>query len=263
MLQAIRSRTWRSTTAPSSAGSASTATEYAGPFDLVVANPPYGARGAAITEDPVRAYREKQAYAYFLRRSLDLLAPNGLGVFLIPAGFLTGRGAKRSRPPREGPQAPPPVRRLPAAVRPVPRRQPGHRPALLPVPRRYLGRGRLPERRLHPRGPLLRAVPDHILGTEVGKDAGDDDQTKKPRWGYQVEGDFTRLPTWSSGPICERLRRPTTAARPAKRQAAGPGTARSPRSARPRRRASRPSSTRRALALAAAGRRLPRRGRLR
>jgi hypothetical protein len=58
-----------------------------------VSNPPYGIRGASIAEDPDRAYREKMAYHYFLRRGLDLLAPDGIGVFLVPGGFLTSRTA--------------------------------------------------------------------------------------------------------------------------------------------------------------------------
>jgi hypothetical protein len=45
-------------------------------------------------------------------------------------------------------------------------------------------------------------VPEHILGTEVGKDAGDDDQTAKPRWGYQVVGTFERLPDLVERPMC-------------------------------------------------------------
>ena len=44
-----------------------------GRLGLVVANPPYGIRGGSIAEDPDRAYREKMAYHYFLRRGLDLL----------------------------------------------------------------------------------------------------------------------------------------------------------------------------------------------
>ncbi|MCA9573689.1 MAG: hypothetical protein KC656_37915, partial [Myxococcales bacterium] len=68
--------------------------DLAGRIDLVLANPPYGPRGGSITDDPDRAYREKQAWAYFLRRCLDLLAPGGLGVFLSPAGFLTGTSAR-------------------------------------------------------------------------------------------------------------------------------------------------------------------------
>ena len=64
---------------------------WSGRLQLVVSNPPYGARGASITEDPAREYRERLAYHYFMRRALDLLAPDGLGVFLVPAGFLTGK----------------------------------------------------------------------------------------------------------------------------------------------------------------------------
>ncbi|MBN2799190.1 MAG: hypothetical protein JXX28_08595 [Deltaproteobacteria bacterium] len=62
-----------------------------GRLNLVVANPPCGQRGASVTEDPVRAYREKAVYAYFLRRGLDLVAPEGLGVFLIPASARSPR----------------------------------------------------------------------------------------------------------------------------------------------------------------------------
>ena len=69
-------------------------------FDLVVANPPYGERGPAKTEDPDRSYRGPvdNAYAYFLRRTLDLLAPNGLGV---PTRSPTSpcRSARASLPP--------------------------------------------------------------------------------------------------------------------------------------------------------------------
>ena len=65
-----------------------------GRLGLVVSNPPHGIRGASIAEDPDRAYRERMAYHYFLRRGLDLLAPDGLGVFLVPGGFLTSRTAQ-------------------------------------------------------------------------------------------------------------------------------------------------------------------------
>jgi len=65
--------------------------ELAGEIDLVVSNPPYGERGRARLLDRNKEYAERRAYAYQLRRSLDLLKPGGIGVFLIPAGFLTGR----------------------------------------------------------------------------------------------------------------------------------------------------------------------------
>ena len=68
-----------------------------GTFGLVVANPPYGERGSHAAEDPDRYYREKRASNYFLRRGLDLLAPQGIGVFLIPGGFLTGKNSQALR----------------------------------------------------------------------------------------------------------------------------------------------------------------------
>lgn len=65
--------------------------EVAGKLGLVVSNPPYGERGASAVEDPNPAYRsERNAYLYFLRCTADLLKPGGLGVYLVPYGFLTG-----------------------------------------------------------------------------------------------------------------------------------------------------------------------------
>src|SRR5262249_52902987 len=45
--------------------------ELAGEIDLVVSNPPYGERGAAQYLDRDKAYAERRADAYQLRRSLD------------------------------------------------------------------------------------------------------------------------------------------------------------------------------------------------
>jgi len=187
--------------------------EFNGRLNLVVANPPYGLRGASVTEDPVRAYREKQAYAYFLRRALDLLTPGGLGVFLVPAGFLTGRGARsvalRERVLKR--------HHLSAAYRLPSKLFPG---AQLVTDLLFL-RSRngtfaevQEEDRFVAEGRYFEQFPAHILGTETGKDAGDDDQTKQPRWGYQVVGEFTRLPDLVERPICEscaiRLDKPKT-----------------------------------------------------
>src|SRR6185369_12060831 len=58
--------------------------ELAGEIDLVVSNPPYGERGAARRLDKDKFYDERQAYAYQMRRALDLLKPGGIGVFLVP-----------------------------------------------------------------------------------------------------------------------------------------------------------------------------------
>lgn len=175
--------------------------EYAGRIGLVLSNPPYGQRGVSITEDPDRGYREKNAYAYFLRRSLDLLAPNGMGVFLVPAGFLTGGGAAqvglRDKVLRRHHLAS--AYRLPSALFPG---------AMLVTDLLFFRArgGELGEvdeaDRFILDGDYFAQFPEHILGTEVGRDGGDDDQTKKPRWGYQVVGTFERLPDLVERPVC-------------------------------------------------------------
>ena len=175
--------------------------EYAGRLGLVLANPPYGARGASITEDPDRAYREKAAYAYFLRRGLDLLAPGGLGVYLVPSGFLTGRStallALREKVLKRHHLAC--AYRLPSAIFPG---------AMLVTDLLFFRSrgGELGEvdegDQFVLDGDYFAEHPDHILGTEVGKDAGEDDQTAKPRWGYQVVGTFERLPDLVERPMC-------------------------------------------------------------
>ena len=133
-------------------------TQQTGVMRLVVANPPYGPRGAALTVDPDRAYREKQASAYFLRRGLDLLGGGGLGVFLIPAGFLTGRSAAAEGSATQGAAPTSPGDRVPPALRALPGRAPGHRPAVLPSPR-ATARGCAPERPARPRWRVLHDLP--------------------------------------------------------------------------------------------------------
>lgn len=71
--------------------------EYVGRVNLVVANPPFGSRGEFKTEDPDRSYRESVAWAYFLRRGLDLLAPGGLGIYVIPMGFMSDPKRRKLR----------------------------------------------------------------------------------------------------------------------------------------------------------------------
>jgi superfamily II DNA or RNA helicase len=180
----------------------------AGRLGLVVSNPPYGARGASIAEDPDRAYREKLAYHYFLRRGLDLLAPDGLGVFLVPGGFLTSRTPQfvelRTKVLRR--------HHLAAAYR-LPSINEKRREAIFPGAMLvtdllfFRARGgeldaidRADERIVG--GGYFKEFPRHILGREVGEDHGEDDQTAKPRWGYQVQGEFTRLPDLVERPIC-------------------------------------------------------------
>lgn len=181
-------------------------------IQLVVSNPPYGARGASIAEDPTREYREKMAYRYFMRRALDLLAPGGLGVFLVPAGFMTSRTAQFVE-----------LRRkillrhhLSAAFR-LPSMNAQGREAIFPgamlVTDVIVFRARDgildaidPEDEEIVAGRYFEQYPTHILGREVGRDAGEDDQTAKPRWGYQVQGEFTGLPELVERPICAQCR---------------------------------------------------------
>jgi len=182
--------------------------ELQGHLGLIISNPPYGARGASITDDPDREYREKMAYHYFLRRALDLLAPNGLGVFLVPGGFLSGKTpvlarlrekvlkrhhlATAFRLPSVGSDGREAV--FPGAMLVVDvlvfRARDGQLDAVDP------GDTEIVE------GRYFELFPKHVLGKEIGKDGGEDDQTAKPRWGYQIQGDFTRLPDIVERPIC-------------------------------------------------------------
>lgn len=66
--------------------------QYAGTVSLVCTNPPYGRRGANKTIDPDRSYRVDTAYVYFVMRSFDCLKPGGIGVAIVPNGFLSGKG---------------------------------------------------------------------------------------------------------------------------------------------------------------------------
>ena len=175
--------------------------DYNGRIHLVLANPPYGARGAAISDDPDRSYREKQAYAYFMRRALDLLVPNGVGVFLVPYGFLTGQGA-RNRALRTKVLK---RHHLSAAFRLPSRLFPGAEIVIDLLFFRARGGDLaevLEEDQAILDGGYFELFPTHILGKEIGKARNETDQTAKPRWGYQIEGTFTKLPDVVERPLC-------------------------------------------------------------
>ena len=193
-------------------------TVFAGPFErwiseneeavrgkvgFVVSNPPYGARGASITEDADRSYRERKAYAYFMRRALDLLAPEGVGVFLVPYGFLTGRSpalmALREKILRRHHLMA--AYRLPSRLFPGAnlvtdllffRARGGEVPAVQPDDLPVLN------------GRYFEQFPTHILGKERGIGTDEEDTTRKPRRGYEVDGTFTALPPLSERAMCVR-----------------------------------------------------------
>lgn len=58
-----------------------------GSLRLVLGNPPFYRNGLTPADDDPD-YREAHSHAYFLRRGLDLLAPGGLLVMLMPRSFL-------------------------------------------------------------------------------------------------------------------------------------------------------------------------------
>lgn len=181
--------------------------EQVGGFQLVVSNPPYGERGAAALIDKDLKYREKTAWLYQMRRSLQFLQPGGIGVYLIPSGFMTGRG-KRSREARQKILK---TAHLMAAFRLPSETEDGKPlfPGALLVTDVVMLRARAgdllevsPEDADILEGNYFRAFPEHILGREVGRAADDSDQSRKPRFGYQVRGTFSGIPDFEERPIC-------------------------------------------------------------
>ena len=175
----------------------------------MVSNPPYGPRLMSKTEDPDSNYRISPAFAYFLRRGLDLLARNGIGVFLFPTGFMSGKGPKHR-----------------ALRRAVLLRH--HVSAAFRLPSAVFAGAHLVTDLIffRARGVVLTDVdlsdaslldglyfkqnPTHILGREVGSepdaDEDEDERAEQPkkhaRFGYQVEGVFTGLPEFTERPMC-------------------------------------------------------------
>lgn len=67
-----------------------------GPYDLLVANPPYTGRGALLNVDPAGKRWSEEAH-YFLEAGSRLLAPGGVMVQLVPLGALQGVTAIKLR----------------------------------------------------------------------------------------------------------------------------------------------------------------------
>jgi hypothetical protein len=176
------------------------AARYQGRMSVVVSNPPYGGRGEYARQDKHPDYQERAAYAYFMRRCLDLLIPRGLGVFVIPAGFLTGSTNRKLREKvllRHHLEV---AFRLPSESTTGKDLFPGAHNVVDVLFWRARG-GEL--RQVDPgdgfilEGDYFKEHPAHILGTEVEEEAG------KKRHRYAVVGDFTGFPAFTPRPVCE------------------------------------------------------------
>ena len=178
---------------------------YRGTFGLVVSNPPYGERGVMAREDPDSFYKEKRAYAYFMRRALDLLVPGGVGVFLVPAGFLSGNMGRSLREKlllRHHLLA---AFRLPSHDSKGRETVPGASVVMDMVFWRSRG-GELTEVDAADQfivdGDYFAHEKTHILGKEDGPFAGDDEAGMARSWRYRVTGDFRELPPLDPRPLC-------------------------------------------------------------
>ncbi|MEZ4430597.1 MAG: N-6 DNA methylase [Nannocystaceae bacterium] len=69
-------------------------------WGLVLCNPPFGSSAATRTfadQDPDPEYDEPYDFAYFMRRSLDALEYQGIGVFIVQQSFLTSATNRKIR----------------------------------------------------------------------------------------------------------------------------------------------------------------------
>ena len=173
-------------------------------FDLVISNPPYGARGAAKEQDEDDRYDTKRAYLYFMYRALDLLHVGGVGVFIVPTGWLTGRG-REMRASRERLLK---THHLLEAFR-LPSHPPDGGTRADVVYEEFVVDALFFERRPQPladvpeadlgvlEGGYFAARPGDVLGTPFGEDEGWEPGMPKPRRGFQLEGVFRSLPAWN------------------------------------------------------------------
>lgn len=166
-----------------------------GRFGLVVSNPPYGQRGSEAAIDPDSDHKDTRAYVYFMRRCLELLAEGGIGVFIIPYGFMSATTPYfenlRSRILREA--------HLRVAFRLPSNLFPGAQivtDLVILESRGGLLDEVLPEDVEIAKGRYYEAFPTHILGEEKGKTRDEDE------YRYTVKGDYSGLPAVDVRPRC-------------------------------------------------------------
>jgi hypothetical protein len=178
---------------------------YRGTLNFIASNPPYGERGVMAREDPDAFYKEKRAYAYFMRRALDLLVPGGVGVFLVPSGFLSGNMGRSLREKlllRHHLLA---AFRLPSHDSKGRETVPGASVVMDMVFWRSRG-GELTEideaDQFIVDGDYFTREKSRILGKEDGPFAGDDEAGMARSWRYRVTGEFRELPPIDPRPLC-------------------------------------------------------------
>ncbi len=179
-----------------------------GTFNLVVSNPPYGERGAAALEDTDAFYKENRAYAYFMRRTLDLLVAGGLGVFLVPAGFLTGNGNRGVRERLLLRHHLAAAFRMPSQTADGRDFVPGANVVMDVLFWRSRG-GELTavdeDDQFILDGDYFERFPNHILGKVDGQSNGEEEAgvARKGRWRYSIVGEFKGLPALEERPLCQ------------------------------------------------------------
>ncbi|MCY1065620.1 SNF2-related protein [Nannocystis sp. RBIL2] len=178
---------------------------HTGTINLILSNPPYGDRGEFALEDTDAFYREKTAYTYFMRRALDLLVPGGLGVFLVPAGFLSGVSNRAIREKLLRRHHLAGAYRLPSHTKDRREFVPGANVVMDILFWRSRG-GELAEVDTDDQfildGNYFVEFPQHLLGVEQGSFSGDDEAGTATSWRYQVIGDFAGLPQVTERPLC-------------------------------------------------------------
>ena len=182
------------------------AARYQGTLSLALANPPYGQRGEFALQDKHPDYQEKASYAYFMRRCLDLLVPRGLGVFVIPSGFLTGAQNRKLRERvllRHHLEV---AFRLPSETTTGKDLFPGAHNVVDVLVWRARG-GELkqvdPGDEFILDGGYFKEHPAHILGIEGEASDKSEKTAAKKRLRYHVIGDFTGFPAFTPRPVCQ------------------------------------------------------------
>ena len=181
------------------------AARYQGTINLILANPPYGQRGAYAGRDRHPDSQETKAYAYFMLRTSDLLVPGGLAVFLVPGGFLTGSTTRKLRERMLRRHHLEVAFRLPSETTAGRDVFPGAGNIVDVLVFRARG-GELgsvdPGDEFILDGHYFDEVPAHVLGTVKVSGGNETSSGKKTRQRVAVVGDFTGFPAFTPRPVC-------------------------------------------------------------